>query len=132
MFLELGSGDGRIVINAVKNYGVNGVGVDLHLPLIIFSRIKSKIYGLKNIQFKLEDFFKTDIGNADIIFMFLMPKTLVSLKEKLKKESKKGVLIISHGFEIKGWEKYLVKTQKRKLFPTYFYQLGIEQRKNME
>ena len=121
IFLELGSGDGRLVLSAVKNYGVNGVGVDLHLPLITFSRIKSKMLGLKNIQFRLEDFFKTDISKADVIFLFLMPKTLVSLKEKLKKESKKGVLIISHGFEIKGWERYLVKTQKRKLFPTYYY-----------
>lgn len=121
VFLELGSGDGRIVREAVKKYQVKGIGVEIHPMLIIYSKIVSGFQKLKNISFKREDLFRTDFSKAGIIFMFLMPKTIIKLKEKFKNECKKSCLVISHGFKIEGWDKYLVKKQSRSLFPTYFY-----------
>lgn len=120
-FLELGSGDGRVVRRAVKKYGVYGTGIDLHIPLIIYSRLQAKLSGLRNIEFKVANFFKTDLSQADVIFVFLLPKTLEKLKPKLLGETKKNTLIISHGFKIAGMEKNLVKKIDRKIFPTYYY-----------
>lgn len=122
-FVELGSGDGRIIREAVKKYGVKGVGVEIHLLLIWYSRLMSKYQNLKNIEFLQKNFFKVDLKKTDVLFLFLLPKTLTKLKEKILKECKKGTLIISHGFKIEGFEKYLIKKQERKLFPTYFYRI---------
>lgn len=121
LFIELGSGDGRVVRLAVKKYGVKGIGFELNLLLIFYSRIVAKLNGIKNINFVRQNIFDADIKNADVIFLFLMPRTLIKLKSKILKESKKGTLIISHGFKIEGWDNYLIKVQQRKLFPTYFY-----------
>lgn len=123
LFIELGSGDSRVVSSAVKKYGVKGIGYDLNLLLIFYSRITTKLKGIKNINFFKQNIFDANIENANVIFLFLMPKTLIKLKSKILNECKKEVLIISHGFKIAGWEKYLINIQQRKLFPTYFYKI---------
>lgn len=123
IFIELGSGDGRVVREAVRKHEVKGIGVEIHLLLIWYSRIMSKIQKLKNIEFLQKNFFKVDLKKTDVLFLFLLPKTLIKLKDKILKECKKGTLIISHGFKIEGFERYLIKKQERKLFPTYFYKI---------
>ncbi|OGE30798.1 hypothetical protein A2631_03860 [Candidatus Daviesbacteria bacterium RIFCSPHIGHO2_01_FULL_44_29] len=122
-WLELGSGDGRATRLAVRRYGVAGTGIDIHIPLIFYSRLLARLQNLKNIHFRIQNLFSTDLRNYDVIFMFLLPVTLKKLCAKLEKECSKGTLVISHGFRILGFEKYLVIVQKRKLFPTYFYKL---------
>lgn len=120
-FLELGSGDGRVVITAVKKYGVKGVGVEIHPFLLFYSRLVTSIKKVKGVKFISENFFNTNLKKADVVFLFLFPKTLKKLKNKFLKEFKGGVLIISHGFRIEGFEKFLIKTQERKVYNTYFY-----------
>lgn len=122
-FIELGSGDGRVVRFAVKHYGVSGIGIEFHPLLVWYSNFVSKITGLKNITFKRQNFFSTDLSKANVLFLFLLPKALRKLRPKILKECKKGTLVISHGFKIEDWNKYLVKTQKRELFPTYYYKI---------
>lgn len=117
IFVELGCGDGRIVRTAVKNYEVKGIGVDIN-PILIFY---ANILGKKNVLFKVENIFNTDLRKADYIYIFLMPKLIEKLSLKMDKEMKKGVIIISHGFPVKGWERKLFKTLKRVPFPTYYY-----------
>lgn len=123
VFLELGSGDGRVVRSAVKNYGVHGVGVEMNIFLVYFSKILAKLAGLTNIEFRTGNFFKKNLSCADVVFMFLMPRTLEQLKQKFLKECKKGVLLISHGFAIPSFEKFLLKKVNRKPFPTYYYRI---------
>ncbi|PIQ72426.1 hypothetical protein COY13_01450 [Candidatus Roizmanbacteria bacterium CG_4_10_14_0_2_um_filter_36_35] len=118
-FVELGCGDGRIVRTAVKHYNVKGVGIDIN-PLLIFW---AKILGTNGIQYKLENIFETDLKQSDYIYIFLMPKLIEKLALKMNKEVKKGAIVISHGFPIKGWEKKLIKTLKRIPFSTYFYRV---------
>lgn len=123
VFYELGSGDGRIVRRAVEKYEVRGVGVDIHPMLTFYSNVISRLYHLKSIRFVTGNFFNLKLQDAGVIFLFLMPKTLVKLRPKFLKECQKGTLIISHGFRIKDWEKYLIYTIDRKLFPTYYYKI---------
>ena len=123
VFMELGSGDGRVVISAVRDYGVYGIGVEIHPFLLIFSRFLARFQKINNAQFKGENFFNIDLKKADVVFLFLFPKTLRKLKEKFLTECKKNTLIISHGFKIEGFEKYLESTIERKVYNTYFYKL---------
>lgn len=133
VFLELGSGDGRVVREAVKRYGVKGIGVEIHPVLIWYSRLLTKIVSLythpegvkrlKDLTFRRENFFKTDLSQAKVIFLFLLPKTIEKLKDKLLSKCQKGTLIISHGFKINGLERFLIDTTERKLFSTYYYKL---------
>lgn len=119
-FLELGSGDGRVIHLASKKYQVSATGVDINPILIWYSRIVAKIKKIK-ANFICQNIFKTDLTQADIIFLFMMPDVLVKLKPKLKKETKKGVRIVSHGFYFEGWDKYIVDKLDHKPFPTFFY-----------
>ena len=126
LFIELGSGDGRVLRRAVKNFQVKGVGVDMNPLLIIYSKTLTSFMNLNNIHFKVGDIYKEDLKKADAIFLFLLPRTVNKLREKILGECRKNTLVISHGFKIEGWEKYLVKTQKRKLFSTYFYKITYQ------
>lgn len=125
LLIELGSGDGRVVRTAASNYGVRCVGIEIHPLLLIWSKLFVKLQKLESesVVFRRENFFKTDVSTADIIFLFLMPHTLKKLKGKFAKECKKKPLIISHGFKIEGWENYLKKTIPHTPFPTYFYRI---------
>ena len=122
-FLELGSGDGRVVREAVKKYGVKGIGVEFHPLLVWYSRFLSKIFKVKGVEFIKGNFFKADLSKADVIYMFLLPKTMDKLKLKILKECKKGALLISHGFKIRGLERYLILQTPRHTFSTYYYKL---------
>lgn len=123
VFLELGSGDGRVVRQAVKSFGVIGRGIDVNYLLILYSRLQAKLAKLENIDFKTQDVFKTDLSKADVIFVFLLPGLLKKLAPKFKNECKKKALIISHGFKIEGMEKELSHKIDRKFFPTYYYKI---------
>lgn len=120
-FLELGSGDGRVVSMAVKKFDVSGTGVEIHPMLVWYCQLKKFIQKTPNLKFKRQSFYKTDFSQADVIFTFLLPKTLRKLKNKFLTESKKGTLIISHGFKIEGLENKLVKKLDDKVYPTYYY-----------
>ena len=122
-FLELGSGDGRVTRMAAQKYGVKGLGIEIHPMLILYSNLLSKIQKLNGIKFQRANFFDIDFKKADVIFMFLLPKVLSKLKEKIQKECKNNTLIISHGFKIEGFEKYLIDKIDRKTFPTYYYKI---------
>lgn len=122
-FLELGSGDGRVTRMAVQKYGVKGLGIEIHPMLILYSKLLSKIQKLENIEFKRVNFFDLDYKKADAIFLFLLPKVLGKLKDKILRECKSKTLIISHGFKIEGLEKYLIDKIDRKTFPTYYYRI---------
>ena len=122
-FLELGCGDGRIVFYVAQKYPCRSIGVDINPLLIFYSRLKGKFLKARKVKFEIKDIFKTNVSQADVIYLFLMPKLLKKLAIKLKKETKKGCLIISHGFVIQGMKKNLIKTLARKPFPTYYYQL---------
>ncbi|HLC94002.1 MAG TPA: class I SAM-dependent methyltransferase [Patescibacteria group bacterium] len=126
IFLELGSGDGRIVREAAKKYGVRAIGVEIHPLLVWYSRLLTWWQKVHAVTFIKGNFFKTDLTTADTIFLFLLPKTLARLGEKMKRECKNNVQIISHGFKIIGWEKYHIFTLDHRPFPTYFYLLKRE------
>src|SRR3990167_1877660 len=119
LFLELGSGDGRVCRKAASEYKVKAIGVDVNLLLVWYAKFLNKLKNSTNVRFYCKNIFNTDISKADVIFLFLMPKLISQLLPKLAKEKKKKAIIISHGFKIIGWEKRLINKINHLPFPTY-------------
>ena len=123
IFIDLGSGYGSVVKTAVKEYEVEGWGVEINPLLVWWSRFSAYLAGLKKIKFKKENFFKTDLSKADIVFVYLLPKYLSKMADKIKKECRPGTWIISQRFLINDLKKCLVKQIDRKHNSTYFYKI---------
>jgi hypothetical protein len=108
--IDLGSGDGRIVLTAAKVFGARGFGVEIKEDLVKRANESAKQQGLADrVKFMKQDLFKTDISQASIITMYLLPDTVNLLKDKLLTELKPGTRIVSHDYPLTGWipEKYV-------------------------
>jgi hypothetical protein len=102
--IDLGSGDGRIVTTAAKEYGARGFGVDLNADLVALSRNNAVAEGVENnVEFFVRDIFKTDIRAASIVTMYLLNEVNIQLRPKLLAELKPGSRVISHDFHLGEW-----------------------------
>ena len=108
--IDLGSGDGRIVLTAAKVFGARGFGVDINEKLVKEANEAARIQGVADrASFTIQDLFKTDIRKATVLTMYLLPNTVNMLKDKLLTELNPGTRIISHDYPLSGWipEKYV-------------------------
>ncbi len=102
--IDLGSGDGRIVITAAKEYGARGFGVDLNEKLVELSKKYAIAEGVeKQTDFLVQDIFKTDIRKATVVTMYLLNDINLKLRPKLLNELKPGTRIVSHDFHMGSW-----------------------------
>lgn len=102
--IDLGSGDGRIVITAAKEYGARGFGVDLNKDLVALSKNNAVAEGVeKNVDFFIRDIFRTDIRAASVVTMYLLNDVNIRLRPKLLAELKPGSRVISHDFHLGEW-----------------------------
>jgi len=110
---DLGSGDARILIEASRRRsGIRLTGVEINPISIIGSKLLLKILGLGDkIKIRRQNFFKANLRDADVIFVFLLQKTNDRLEKKLKKELKKGTRIVSHLWKFKNMK--LVRADER-------------------
>jgi precorrin-6B methylase 2 len=102
---DLGSGDGRIVIAAVKNFGAQkGVGVEFNPELIEKSRENAQTANVSDrVQFIQRDLFETDVREATVVTLFLFPEVNLKLRPKLLNELKPGTRIVSQAFNMGDW-----------------------------
>ena len=108
--IDLGSGDGRIVLTAAKVFGARGFGVDINEKLVKEANESARLQGIGDrASFTIQDLFKTDIRKATVLTMYLLPDTVNMLKDKLLAELAPGTRIISHDYPLLGWipEKYV-------------------------
>lgn len=101
---DLGCGDGRIVVNAAKKYGIKAVGFDIDPKRVAESRanVKSaKVEHLVTIEHK--DIFTVDLSKASVVTLYLLPELNVRLIPQLEK-LKPGSRIVSHDFDMEGVE----------------------------
>ncbi len=105
VFFDLGAGDGRTVIMAVKDFGARAVGVELREDLV--KKALGTVYE-ERLQDRITivngDMFYVDLTSADVIFLYLTTSANEKVKPKLEAELKRGVRIISHDYEIVGWK----------------------------
>jgi hypothetical protein len=108
--IDLGSGDGRIVLTAAKVFGARGFGVEIKDELVKNSNEVARKEGLADrVRFLKQDLFKTDLSQATVITMYLLPDTVNLLKDKFMNELRPGTRIVSHDYPLTGWipEKYV-------------------------
>jgi ribosomal protein L11 methylase PrmA len=98
---DLGSGDGRIPITAAKTYGARGVGIDIDPQRIKEATENLKTAGVGDrVKFLNQDLFTTDISEATVVTLYLLPSLNLKLMPKLNKELKPGTRIVSHAFDM--------------------------------
>ena len=103
---DLGSGDGRIPITAVKKYGAKrATGVEINPDLVKKSRENAKQAGVADrVEFLQQDLFKTDLSGASVVTLYLLPDVNLKLRPKLLQELKPGTRIVSHAFNMGDWK----------------------------
>ena len=102
---DLGSGDGRAVIMAAKDFGAKSVGIELRDDLAKKALTSIHELGLKaKTQIFQNDIFNVDLSPADVVFLYLTTSANERIKPKLEKELKSGTRVVSHDYEILGWK----------------------------
>ena len=107
--IDLGSGDGRIVLTAAKVFGARGFGVEIKEELVKRANEAAHREGVADrVKFVKQDLFKTDVSQATVVTMYLLPDTVNLLKDKFLAELRPGTRIVSHDYGLTGWipEKY--------------------------
>jgi hypothetical protein len=103
--IDLGSGDGRILITAAKKYGARGFGVDLDPQRVKESVANAKDAGVSDrIQFHQRNLFDTRIAEATVLTMYLLPRVNLELRPRLFAELKPGTRVVSHDFDMGDWK----------------------------
>ncbi len=102
--VDLGSGDGRIVLTAAKVFGAKGFGVEIKDDLVRYANEAARREGLADrVRFLKQDLFKTDISAATVLTMYLLPDTVNLLRDKLLAELRPGARVVSHDYPLSGW-----------------------------
>jgi SAM-dependent methyltransferase len=98
---DLGCGDGRMVIAAAKKYGVRGVGVDLDPKRIREARANAKAAGVEQlVTFHVGDMFETNVSEANVVLLYLLPELNRRLKPKFFEQLRPGARVVSHDFDM--------------------------------
>lgn len=103
--IDLGSGDGRIVLTAAQVFGASGFGVEIKDDLVKLSNEAAQKAGLADrVKFIKADLFKADFSKATVLTMYLLPDTVNALRDKLYNDLRPGTRIISHDYSLGGWK----------------------------
>lgn len=105
IFYELGSGDGRVVLEAAK-LGADSNGIEQSWLRVWYSRYKAVNLKLNRAFFFHGDIFHRHYYPADCVYIYLLPKGVARLEEKLKKELKKRAIVITQTYHFKKWKPY--------------------------
>ena len=101
---DLGSGDGRIVIAAARDFGARGVGIELDPDLVAESeKNAARARVAERTRFLKQDIFDADVGEATVVTLYLSPDLNLRLRPKLLAQLKPGSRIVSHDFPIGDW-----------------------------
>jgi predicted RNA methylase len=102
---DLGSGDGRIVINAVKKYNAKAVGLEADPSRVFWSRLVITLSGIGNrAKIVWGNFFNQNISEATVVTLFLSDTANQKLKSKFLEELKPGTRIVSYVWKFRGWK----------------------------
>jgi precorrin-6B methylase 2 len=103
---DLGSGDGRIPITAAQKYGIaRGIGIDINPERIKEAnenRIKAGVG--ERVSFINADLFESNLSEATVVTLYLLPTLNLKLLPKLLKELKPGTRLVSHAFDMGTWK----------------------------
>ena len=103
--IDLGSGDGRMVITAAKKYGARGFGVDLDRKLVALANRNALRAGVANrAVFYQRDLHATDVSAATVMSIYLLPEVNLMIRTRLLATLKPGTRIVSHDYGMGEWQ----------------------------
>jgi SAM-dependent methyltransferase len=102
---DLGSGDGRVLIIAAREFGARAVGIDVGPVQCIQAWLGSLINGVSDrVRLRWGSFYKTDLGEADVVFAYLTSNYVERLEGQLISQLKPGARVITISFDFPEWE----------------------------
>ena len=120
--VDLGSGDGRIVITAARLFGARGFGVDLDPQRVKESLENAKLAGVADrAAFYHRNVFDTKFGEATVVTMYLLPRVNLQLRPRLLAELKPGTRVVAHDFHMEEWKPDVTATVRGHNSTIYFW-----------
>lgn len=102
---DLGSGDGRVLQVAAREFDANGVGIEIEPLRALLSRLTFALSGLSSkAKIQRANFFDVSLANADVVIIYLLPKALTRLAPKLKAELKPGARVVTLTYHFSEWQ----------------------------
>ncbi len=99
--IDLGSGDGRVLVAAAKNHGARGFGVDIDPERVKEARQNAQTAGVADrVEFRQQNLFETPIRDATVLTMYLMPDVNLKLRPRILSELRPGARVVSHDFDM--------------------------------
>lgn len=128
IFIDLGCGDGRLLVEAAKSYGCKVIGVEKNINLLTYCYKNLLENNIKNFKLVHGDLFKFDVRCADVIALYLTSDALRRLKDNFEYMLKPNAKIISHDFSIPGWRPLDVEQirsiEDGRIHYVYIYEAG--------
>jgi precorrin-6B methylase 2 len=127
VIVDLGCGDGRIVVAAARDYGARGIGIDIDPELIEKAKRLAESSGVDHlVEFRVEDATRTSLATATVVSLFLTPDGNELIRPRLETELAPGARVITHNYTIPGWMVMGVETlgDERERHDLYLYVIG--------
>ena len=102
---DLGSGDGRVLVMAAREFQARAVGVEISPIYCLVGRFSAQMHGLEGlVRVVRGDFFTTDLSGADVVFAYMTSRQAARLKPVLDRQLQQGVRVVTISFDLDGWE----------------------------
>jgi len=122
-FYDLGAGNGKVISYVASRYpNLKCTGIEYNIAAYCYAKLRN-IFLKQKVSYKMGDFFKVNISDADIVYTYLFPGLMDRLESKFARELKKGTLVISNAFPIKDRKpKFIIQGKAGALNTLYVYE----------
>lgn len=104
MVMDVGCGDGRMVVAAADKFGARGLGVDINPERIAEANANARQAGVQDkVEFRVGDLFETDLSQADVLAIYLLTEVNLRLRPRILDTMKPGARVVSHAFNMAEW-----------------------------
>ncbi len=105
VLIDLGSGDGRVLRQAAREFQMKAEGIEISPLLCLVSWVMARFNRLeKSIVIRRSDFYKADLGQADVVFAYMTSRQVARLRPHLEQQLKAGARVVAISFDMDGWE----------------------------
>ena len=105
IFYDLGSGHGRVLIIAAKDFGANAIGIEAGPIQCLVAWINARVNGISSkVRIEAGDFYRADLSRADVVYAYLTSQYATRLQKHLKSQLKSGARIVTVSFNFPDWE----------------------------
>ena len=105
LLYDLGAGDGRIILMAAEEFGARAIGIEASPLQYLFTKLRIHFSGSKSkVSVRRENFYRTDLSDADVIFAFMTSDQVVPLDYDLVRQLKSGARVVTVSFDFPDWK----------------------------